>query len=233
MKKTLLLCCQFHECHLGGVMVSVPATGPKVRGFKPGQRDGFLTAIKIRSTPSFGGQVKPRPHVVKFHGMLKNSTSTKRDISYTKYIISFAQIFLICYEMALLVRLPESILVNESGLFPCRDHSIMAVHTHISFGVRTTVPLAAAVQRLSPPHRHEQLIIQHQYHATLCSAECRMSTEHAELERNMYVLTTKYRTSWSSGSYSVRPGFKILARTPAILSEILEVLLGRFRQVPG
>jgi hypothetical protein len=37
---------------LGGVVVSVPATRPKVRGFEPGQRDGFLRAIKIRSRPS-------------------------------------------------------------------------------------------------------------------------------------------------------------------------------------
>jgi hypothetical protein len=40
-------------------MVSVLATGPKVRGFKPGRGDGFLKAIKIRSTSSFGGEVKP------------------------------------------------------------------------------------------------------------------------------------------------------------------------------
>jgi hypothetical protein len=30
----------------------VLATGPKGRGLKPGQGDGFLRAIKIRSTPS-------------------------------------------------------------------------------------------------------------------------------------------------------------------------------------
>jgi hypothetical protein len=44
---------------LGGVKVSVLAIGPKVYGFKPGRGDRFLTAIKIRSTPSFGGEVKP------------------------------------------------------------------------------------------------------------------------------------------------------------------------------
>jgi hypothetical protein len=43
---------------LGGLVVIVVATGPKVRGFKPGRGDGFLRAIKIRSTPSFGGEVK-------------------------------------------------------------------------------------------------------------------------------------------------------------------------------
>jgi hypothetical protein len=39
-------------------MVSVLAIRPKVRRFKPGQGDGFLRAIKISSTPSFGGEVK-------------------------------------------------------------------------------------------------------------------------------------------------------------------------------
>jgi hypothetical protein len=44
---------------LGGVVVSVLVTGPKVHRFEPGQSDGYLRAIKICSTPSFGWQVKP------------------------------------------------------------------------------------------------------------------------------------------------------------------------------
>jgi hypothetical protein len=44
---------------LVGVVVSVLATGPKGRGFEPGQGVGFLRAIKIRSTSSFGWEVKP------------------------------------------------------------------------------------------------------------------------------------------------------------------------------
>jgi hypothetical protein len=40
-------------------VVSVLATGPKGRGFKPGQGGGFLRAKKIRSTPFFGWEVKP------------------------------------------------------------------------------------------------------------------------------------------------------------------------------
>jgi hypothetical protein len=40
-------------------MVSALATEPKVRGFKPGRDNGLLWAIKIRSTPSFGREVKP------------------------------------------------------------------------------------------------------------------------------------------------------------------------------
>jgi hypothetical protein len=37
----------------------VLATGHKGRGFKPRRDDGFLMAIKIRSTPSFEWEVKP------------------------------------------------------------------------------------------------------------------------------------------------------------------------------
>jgi hypothetical protein len=44
---------------LGGVMDSVFATGPKGRGFELCQGGGFLRATKIRSTPSFGWEVKP------------------------------------------------------------------------------------------------------------------------------------------------------------------------------
>jgi hypothetical protein len=44
---------------LSGVMVSVLAIGPKVRGPIRGRGDGFLRAINIRSTPSFGREVKP------------------------------------------------------------------------------------------------------------------------------------------------------------------------------
>jgi hypothetical protein len=41
---------------LGGVVFSVLATRPKEGGFKPGQGDGFLRAIKIRSTTSSDGK---------------------------------------------------------------------------------------------------------------------------------------------------------------------------------
>jgi hypothetical protein len=48
-------------------VVSVLATGPKGRRFEPGLGDGFLRAIKIRSTPSFRmGSKAGRSHVVRF-----------------------------------------------------------------------------------------------------------------------------------------------------------------------
>jgi hypothetical protein len=45
---------------LSGIKSStVLVSRPKGRGFEPGQGYGFLTAIKIRSTSSFGWEVKP------------------------------------------------------------------------------------------------------------------------------------------------------------------------------
>jgi hypothetical protein len=45
---------------LGGLVVIVLAIGTKIREFRPGRgRWIFLRAIKIRSTTSFGGEVKP------------------------------------------------------------------------------------------------------------------------------------------------------------------------------
>jgi hypothetical protein len=44
---------------LGGLVVIVPATGPKVRGLKHGQRRWIFKGDKIRSTTSFGGEVNP------------------------------------------------------------------------------------------------------------------------------------------------------------------------------
>jgi hypothetical protein len=38
----------------------VLAIVPKFRGSNPAEGDGFLRVIKIRITPSFGGEVKPK-----------------------------------------------------------------------------------------------------------------------------------------------------------------------------
>jgi hypothetical protein len=55
---------------LGGVLVSVLATGPKGCGFDPDQCDEFLKEIKIRSTSSSRmGSKAGRSHVVRFYGM--------------------------------------------------------------------------------------------------------------------------------------------------------------------
>jgi hypothetical protein len=51
--------CNLKFSRLNGVVVSMLATGSKGRGFKPGRGDGILRAIKIRSTPFLGWEVKP------------------------------------------------------------------------------------------------------------------------------------------------------------------------------
>ena len=55
-----------NSCHvritsngLGGLGVSVLASGIRVRGFKPGRSRRVFRAKKILSTPPFGGKVKP------------------------------------------------------------------------------------------------------------------------------------------------------------------------------
>jgi hypothetical protein len=64
-------CTKFlYVSRLGGIVVSVPSTGPKGCGFEPCQGDAFLMAIKIRSTPvSRMGSKTGRSHVVRFYGM--------------------------------------------------------------------------------------------------------------------------------------------------------------------
>jgi hypothetical protein len=56
----------------GSVMVRVLATGPKVLGFKPSQGDGFLKVTKIRSTPSFRGELWPEAPCCKILWHTKN-----------------------------------------------------------------------------------------------------------------------------------------------------------------
>jgi hypothetical protein len=67
---------------LGGLVVSVLATGPKVRGFDPDRR-WILRVIKIRSTTSFGGEVMPsvpcKRHVKEPYGMNGTSSACKQN----------------------------------------------------------------------------------------------------------------------------------------------------------
>jgi hypothetical protein len=52
-------------------VVSMLDIGPKVRGFKPGRGRWIFKGEKIRSTPSFGSEVKPPTPYRKIFGMLK------------------------------------------------------------------------------------------------------------------------------------------------------------------
>jgi hypothetical protein len=63
----------------------VLAIGLKVRRFKPGRGDGFLRAIKIRSTPSFGGELVHRLPVSRFYDMAKIPAEYYRDTTSAKF----------------------------------------------------------------------------------------------------------------------------------------------------
>jgi hypothetical protein len=65
--------------HLGGVVVSVLGTGPKGHRFEHGQGDGFLSAIKISSTPSFGWEVKLEVPCCKILRHVKDLLKSHRD----------------------------------------------------------------------------------------------------------------------------------------------------------
>jgi hypothetical protein len=78
----------------------------------PDEEDGLLRAIKIRSTPSFGAEVKPCALVVRFNGMLNIPAVYDRDttLAILKNIscqIS-ASLFGVCYN--------KRALVDESGI---------------------------------------------------------------------------------------------------------------------
>jgi hypothetical protein len=62
---------------LDGVVVSVLAIGPNVRAFKLGRGGGFLRAMKIRSTPLIGAEVKPEASCRKILLYVKNSMRVK------------------------------------------------------------------------------------------------------------------------------------------------------------
>jgi hypothetical protein len=62
-------------------MVSGLAIGQMVRGFKAGRGEGFLRAIKIRSTPSFGGEVKLFAPCRNILQHVKEAFEYERDIS--------------------------------------------------------------------------------------------------------------------------------------------------------
>jgi hypothetical protein len=64
---------------LGGGVVSVLGNEPKGRRFIHGLGDGFLRTIKIRSTPSFGWEVKPKVPCLKILGHVKDPLIYQRN----------------------------------------------------------------------------------------------------------------------------------------------------------
>jgi hypothetical protein len=56
---------------LGSLVVARLALDPRFASLNPAADDGLLRVIEIRSTTSFGGEVKPSVHVIRFYDMLK------------------------------------------------------------------------------------------------------------------------------------------------------------------
>jgi hypothetical protein len=84
------------------------AIGPMVRGFKPGRGDGFLKATKIRNTPSFGEDVKPKApwHKIIRHVIIHLQVWT--EIVRKVKFLSLSPFLLLCCQMSLLVGMTES-----------------------------------------------------------------------------------------------------------------------------
>jgi hypothetical protein len=77
------------------------ASGPKVHGSKPGGWWNFQGAIRIRSTPSFGGEVNPAVPCRKILWRVKEPYEYERDTSQAKFSIFLAVFVLLrCYMTA-------------------------------------------------------------------------------------------------------------------------------------
>jgi hypothetical protein len=117
--------------------LSVLVTGPTGREFEPGQDDGFLRPIKIRSTPSFGREVKPEVSCRKILRHVRDLLKSHED-GYTKFSFP-SPILLLAPEMSLLTGLPESTggcqnaLVDKLGVSLSRYRHTM-IHIAITRG---------------------------------------------------------------------------------------------------
>jgi hypothetical protein len=105
---------------LGGLVVRVLAFGPKVRGFIPTEDNGLSRVIKISSTNSFAGGVKPEVPCRKILRHVLDLRSMKEILRKTKFIISFASSSCIVTRW-LLVGLRESSLWWTNQEFSSAD----------------------------------------------------------------------------------------------------------------
>jgi hypothetical protein len=110
---------------LSGVLVSVFATGPKSRSLKYIQGDGFLRAIKIRSTLSFGWEIKSEAPCRKILQHVK--IICKRGIKWLqgKILTPFVHSSYLLPDDCFLVC--QRALVDESGVFLCQHHHLTMV----------------------------------------------------------------------------------------------------------
>jgi hypothetical protein len=109
---------------LAGAVVTVPATGPKGRGFEPGQGDGFLRVIKIHSTPSFRWEVKPEVPCCKILRHVKDLLKSHGD-GQTKFSFPSSILLLAPDMSADSTGGCQSALVDKFGVSPSRYHHTM------------------------------------------------------------------------------------------------------------
>jgi hypothetical protein len=62
---------------LGGLVATCLPLDPRFADWNPAEDDEILRAIKIHCTTSIEGEVSSRPHVIRFYGILNNSTGVK------------------------------------------------------------------------------------------------------------------------------------------------------------
>jgi hypothetical protein len=90
---------------------------------KPSRGDGLLRAIKIRSTPSFGGEVKPEAPRRKILRHINKNTSEGQILT----PFAHSSTLLPDYSAGRIARA----LVDESGVSFCPVHSTVVLHSHI------------------------------------------------------------------------------------------------------
>jgi hypothetical protein len=107
--------CKRLNRRLGGVVVSVFATGPKGHGFKPSRGDGFLRAIKLCSTPPFGWEVP-------CHKILQHVKDPLMYQRYWTWKILIPSSIPPTYSRRLCWLDCQWALVDKSGFIPSRHH---------------------------------------------------------------------------------------------------------------
>jgi hypothetical protein len=107
-------------------------TGPKSRGLEPGQGDGFLIAIKIRSTPSFRREVKPEVPRRKILRYLKDPV---RYFRYLKTKFSLLRPFLLLAPDVSAGRTARDLWWTSQEFSPAGIIPTMALHADIIRGM--------------------------------------------------------------------------------------------------
>jgi hypothetical protein len=129
---------------LSGIMVSMLAIGPKVRGLEPVRGWGIFKGDNSPNRASFGEEVKPSDPCRKIFRHVKNPSKYKHILRKAKFVISFGSSTYVPTKW-LFVGFPESSGGRMS--FRCRYHCATLLHANISPRGWTMCPFVAAVHR--------------------------------------------------------------------------------------